>query len=820
MTLQYARRATASGRWGRVFGRSRKCPARLLLLIVGSCALTAMVYVPTLARAAPAAGCFGEQVRQARGSSALPDCRAYEMVTPREKNGALIEEIGPTPLIALASNGQRLITSSYQCFEHAESCVPTRQSEAVPYEFARTGDGWGTHPLAPPSSTFETYTHYSVSADADTVLYSAPVWPSEDDFFAREPGGAFAHVGPFGEGQSFASYRNVRVLATPDLAHIVYQSTQSFWAFDPTGSEEHLGREGLYEYVGAEHHPLERQAPLMVAVKGGFENHEPVSNCGAKLGGGKRSLTRGALSEDGRVVYFTANSYFSSSEPQLNCPATERLYVRIDGESADARSVQVSAPTPGTCTESECQENTSREKEVERGRESSYQGASADGSKVVFLSGQQLTDNASESTEGLECGGGSGCNLYEWECPHCDELTESQELAKRRLTDLSEGAKEQGGPRVQGVVAISPDGSHVYFVALGALTGEEENANHEKAVDGADNLYVYAEGHLVFVAVLSETDERWWERGATFPEAASVTPDGRLLVFTSRRALTPDDTREEGPAQVFEYDATARTLRRISIGDNGFNADGNEGEGDATIALAYSSPLGGSSEVRSDPTMSHDGAYVFFQSPIGLTPGALNDKPAGCAVEFIGKCLRAALAQNVYEYHDGRVFLISDGRDTTPQGGPSRFPPVKLLGADASGANVFFATFDPLVPTEDTDTQRDIYDAHICWEAEPCPAPPSGTPAPCEGEACHGGAPGLPGSPTPSSEAFVGPGNLVPPAPATARGRTAAQVRAAKLAKALRRCRRKHGRRRRACERRAHRAYGAARSGRPRTPGR
>jgi hypothetical protein len=789
----------------------------LPVVLLAFCTAAALAAGSVLAPAAHAAGCFDEQVRQARGSAALPDCRAYEMVTPQDKNGALIEEIGPTPLIALSSNGQRLITSSYQCFEHAESCVDTRQSEGIPYEFARTGDGWATHPLAPPSATFETYTHYSVSADAGTLLYSAPVPPSEDDFFAREPGGSFVHVGPFGEGQSFANYKNVLVLATPDLAHIVYESSQSFWAFDPTGSEEHLAiAGGLYEYAGAEHQPVERKAPLMVAVKGGFEDHEPVSDCGARLGGGGRSLTRGALSEDGRVVYFTANG----REPPSVCPPTERLYVRIDGESADARSVQVSAPTPGTCEEAECQENTSHEKEVERSREASYQGASADGSKVVFLSGQQLTDNASESREGLGCGGESGCNLYESECPHCDELTESQELARRRLIDLSAGAKEHGGPRVQGVVAISPDGSHVYFVARGALTGEEENANHEKPVDGADNLYVYAEGRLVFVAVLSESDERWWERRATFPLAASVTPDGRFLVFTSHRALTVDDTREEGgPAQVFEYDATARTLRRISIGDNGFNADGNQGEGDATIALAYSSPLGGSTEVRTDPTMSHDGAYVFFQSPIGLTPGALNDQPAGCAVEFIGKCLRVAFAQNVYEYHDGRVFLISDGRDTTPQGGPSRFPPVKLLGADASGANVFFATFDQLVPTEDTDTQRDIYDAHICSEAEPCPPPPSGTPAPCEGEACHGGAPALPAGPTPGSATFMGPRNPVPPAPVTPKGRTAAQVRAAKLARALRLCHRKHGRRRRTCERRAHRAYGPASTAGLRTPG-
>ena len=43
----------------------------------------------------------------------------------------------------------------------------------------------------------------------------------------------------------------------------------------------------------------------------------------------------------------------------------------------------------------------------------------------------------------------------------------------RELIDVSEGEggkQVSGGPRVQGVMAISPDGSHVYFVAQGVLT--------------------------------------------------------------------------------------------------------------------------------------------------------------------------------------------------------------------------------------------------------------------------------------------------------------------------------------------------------------
>jgi len=140
--------------------------------------------------------------------------------------------------------------------------------------------------------------------------------------------------------------------------------------------------------------------------------------------------------------------------------------------------------------------------------------------------------------------------------------------------------------------------------------------------------------------------------------------------------------------------------------------------------------------------------------------------------------------------------------------GTAAVSPVELLGSDASGANVFFTTFDQLVP-EDTDTQRDIYDAHICSEAEPCP-PPRPAPTPCEGEACYGQASSAPSGQAPrGSASFSGPGNLAPPLPP--KGKSAAQIRAERLAKALNACRRKHNKRKRAlCERQARRQFGPA----------
>ena len=152
--------------------------------------------------------------------------------------------------------------------------------------------------------------------------------------------------------------------------------------------------------------------------------------------------------------------------------------------------------------------------------------------------------------------------------------------------------------------------------------------------------------------------------------------------------------------------------------------------------------------------MSDDGSYVFFQSPVGLTPGALNDVQIGTEEGS------PTYAQNVYEWHEGKVSLISDGRDTSTGGGRLGIEEggnssVVLLGSDRSGANVFFQTADRLVP-QDTDTQADLYDARIGGGfPNVSPAPP------CAGEGCRAAPAGPLGLAAPASASFTGAGNAV-----------------------------------------------------------
>ncbi len=114
---------------------------------------------------------------------------------------------------------------------------------------------------------------------------------------------------------------------------------------------------------------------------------------------------------------------------------------------------------------------------------------------------------------------------------------------------------------------------------------------------------------------------------------------------------------------------------------------------------------------------------------------------------------------------------------------------------------------------QDTDSAYDVYDAHLCTVASPCIAPPSGSPAPCAtADACRSAPtpqPGVFGAPP--SATFTGPGNVTAPPPPAAKGKTAAQIRAEKLKKALKACRRKHNKhKRQTCEKQAKRLYGKA----------
>ena len=156
---------------------------------------------------------------------------------------------------------------------------------------------------------------------------------------------------------------------------------------------------------------------------------------------------------------------------------------------------------------------------------------------------------------------------------------------------------------------------------------------------------------------------------------------------------------------------------------------GNAGEG-----------TGEEGEGPGEAGLGGDGDRVFFDSADDLSPGDTNG------------------AEDVYEYEDGHVYLISDGNSP---GGSS------FVDASSDGDDIFFITRAQLV-AGDSDQLVDLYDArapHVSGEEVGTPTSSSSV---CEGEDCRMPSPAAPALSSPASALFVGAGNaLALPAPVT-----------------------------------------------------
>jgi hypothetical protein len=736
----------------------------------------------------------------------LPDCRAYELVTPPEKNGADINKGLIMEEATFAADGSRVFSLTLQCFDNAEACNGVRKTEGTPYSFTRSEAGWLTEPLIPPATSNSTMLSYS--ADTGRVLFARSAEPPAlEQLDVREPDGTLRAVGAAGEtpGPHISGLTRGPSFATGDMTHVVVADSEQDWP-----SLEGPGGNQLLAYPGTT-----PGRPVLVGVTGPAGSTSLISACGTNYGG---AGAPGRLSGDGRATFFTDEPCSTGTGANAGVPVpAELIYQRIEEASGEMSTVLVSGPGPGSVCDAECQQQTPRQ--------ATFAGASTDGSRVFFTDTGRLTNSANDDKNTKDVSGGgcvntslltSGCNLYEFACPaHCEQLSE------RRLVDVSAGDTSGLGPRVRGVVAFPPSGADLFFVASGVLTGKP-NAGGQKPSPGAANLYVYrfaadgGEGTVGFIAQLAQADAPEWSSGGEM--VANVTPDGRYLVFTSHRALTADVSREEGPAQVYRYDVLSRQLARVSIGQAGFADNGNAAQGDASIVHAHQGYATRVGLWRTNPTVSDSGDLVVFESPAGLTSGALDNHPVAGNP--------AVLARNVYEWAangtqlspnapacaepNGCVSLISDGRDLNQGTGEhANSYSTPLLGVDASGTNVFFWSADQLV-ARDTDTQIDLYDARVGGGfPEPTQPQPCSTLTACHPESELLGPPLF--GPLASS-LFVGAGNA-PPAVQEPTPHPSSKPRslslAQRLALALKACAKRHGHARLACERAARRTYRA-----------
>jgi hypothetical protein len=661
----------------------------------------------------------------------------------------------------MSADGTRLIGIAFAGFAEAENVENQSLDFGAIYEFSRTSTGWHTESLEPPATFVARSLFVASSGDLSRTLWELTVAaPGEETsgieelehyaFAVREatPSGVrFVAVGPENPVGAPAPSNFEFSGASADLSHVLFNipaSEQQVWPGDGT----HEGARSLYEYVGTgEHEPtlvgVKNAGPLEGVVHKN-EHAELLSACGTLLGsqGQGQGSAYNAVSANGAVVFFTALE--CAGEPQVN-----ELYARIAG----SRTVPISEPTVADCQQ--CKTG-SRSNAL-------FEGASQDGSKVFFLSEQELLPGA------------KGENLYEYDFG-------AQE--GKRVTLIA--------PEAAGVVRISTDGSRVYFVSTAALSSSPDSSlapGHQTPTAGQPNMYGFgtASGRMAFVVTLTAgnaLDEEVWHREDR-NRPAETTPSGSFLVFASRSDLTSDDT--SSVRQIFEYDAHAESLVRVSRGQRATGVPerfGDDGDGEASNLIGTPNYTGSlKPEYAASMLSLSEQGVVVFTSADALAPHAVRTGH-----------------QNIYEYRGGNVYLISPADEAAPL----RAEMSRLLGIDQSGNDVFFFTTTDLVQ-QSLDTQAAWYDAREGGGA----LPPVSLPG-CAGDACQGGLSATPFLPAQGGSATIaGGGNLVPLASRSV-VKPRSLTRAQKLGLALKACSRQPRKKRAACVRRAKRRFGRA----------
>jgi WD40-like Beta Propeller Repeat len=759
----------------------------------------------------------------------LQDGRSWELVSPPDKNGI--------PLEAMAEEGADIQAAAdgsgfaYAAVGPIDPQPPGSRSVALTQLLAhRSAAGWSTQDIATPHQApagiepglLSEYHLFStdLSLAALEPVGATPLSPltTEHTPYLRQPTGEYtplligcpaepapcpAAIAEHADVPPGTAFGGTEVLperfqsdgvaltsGTTDLAHVVLESKTALTPGFAGGRNS-----SVYEWSAGALQLLS-QVPPGAGNRCGGSGPACVPAAEAHLVSalGYRGVqVRNAISADGSRAVFATESE-NGGEVQL------WLRDRVRGET-----VQLDAPAPGALGGSGA---------------ALFQTASADGSRIFFTDDSRLTAD-STAEPGNQ---GKVSDLY-----MC-KITEVSGHLACTLTDLSVDHNPGESAEVRGdVIGASEDGSVAYFVANGALTTGEgavhgNCAYHLPTPEQICNLYRYdvATSTTKLVAVVSGGDENDWLGHGDEDElgnmTARVSPDGRWLAFMSRRSLTGYDNRDAHSGQpdqeVYLYDSLAQggagEVRCASCNPSGARPDGfvytrrpiplvDRPQLWTGQWLAASIPgwtrasLG---QARYQSRYLSDSGRLFFNAHDALAPQDSNGtedvyqyEPPG-----VGGCVESGSSFSAAS--GGCVDLVSSGTS----GEESAF-----LDASESGDDVFFLTASKLAP-QDLDSALDVYDAHVCSAALPCPPAPAPAPPACEGDSCQQTV-SPPNDPTPGSLTFRGAGNLVPPAPAV-KPKVKPLTRAQLLARALKACRAKHDKhKRRLCTARARKRY-------------
>jgi hypothetical protein len=680
------------------------------------------------------------------GEFALPDGRAWELVTPPDKHGSEVIALGNEQGddIQAAQSGDGITYGATAPF--VTNPAGSNSPEVTQVISLRSAPGvWNTQDIATPHN--EGAQELAIGHAAEYKLFSSdlslglvepnghtplpPLPPgSEKTVYLRQADGGYealvtsANVpsgckfGGDGEGAGGVQF----VTGTPDMKHIILSTDENF------------GTVCLYPGVDGGTYEWSEGRILPIFVLPGGEivagRFEGVSNDGSRIlweyGGASylRDMVRGETIKviEGSGVLDAVGS---------------RVFFGGSGGSFDTFEVTGGGSEPLAGASTKVTEDVG-----------TVLGTSEDGSYVYFLSGSVLGDGAAHGAES------GGDNVY---VVRYDEATKAWESPVFITLLSSEDEPDWAGELRDRTSRVSPNGRFLAFMSDESLTGYDNSDADSGAHDEEVFLYDANTGHLV---------------------CASCDPTG---------------ARPVGILRGSGYNERLVSITR-GLWEGRWLAANIPGWTTTTL----------SSALYQSRYLSNSGR-LFFNSSDALVPADVNGKenvyeyePAG-----VGSCQPPGYgrsASDVFvEGAGGCVGLISAGTSSEESA---------FLDASESGGDVFFLTLSKLSP-QDYDTSLDIYDAHECTPSAPCAPPSAAVPPQCTtGDSCKPSPspqPTIFGEA--ASETFSGAGNVVPSSMPTVTTRSL--TRAQKLTKALTACTRRPKRKRAACERQARKRYGA-----------
>jgi hypothetical protein len=677
----------------------------------------------------PAGSCSNDTFRDGAGK-ALPDCRAYELVSPLDKAGGDIQaRLNLAPFEArmdqAALHGDSVTYSSYRAFQ-----IPKSGSFSSQYLAERDAvEGWQTEAISPPQEG-EGFVNPALAIDNLFRAFSADLgfaWLMTFTEPVLGEGGLSQHPNLYRRNNASGVYEGCTTLASqlsedgthgPQLQG--FSADQNLGVFrlenkltDNASEKLRVGGGGtpIYQAYACSYEGGVAKLSLVSVLPDGTASELENTVGGPaneqfQLDQGRAQSLENAVSADGSKVFWTAS-------PGIDANSPGALYLRRNPMSEQTPS--------GACEES----------------------APEKACTVLIDAGPARFWTAAED---------GSVALY------------SNSAGSLREYDTAAGVSTPIAGELLGVLGASEDVTLVYYLSEDKIGGE--------GVDGEPNLYLHdavAESET-FIATLSERDapplgalstSTLLTPGNPRPafHTSRVTPDGQAVAFMSNSAALAkavagyDNTDQVGnlpAAEIYRY-AVGGELACVSCNRTGQRPRGREVQDKTLFTLLP--PLYAASllppwlnSLYAPKVLSADGNRIFFEAyePLVLTDTNGKTDVYQWEAKGTGTCSEG---QSAYDpQSEGCVSLITSGTATTDS---------QFVDASPEGDDVFVRTAASLVPWD--PGQIDIYDARVGggFAGPPAPEPP------CEGETCQNPAP-PPNDPTPGSANYTGPGNVKP----------------------------------------------------------